>query len=318
MIMLRREIAAVLALTALLLSFAGYAADVVRFKEEAFVKGPKLTLGEIADIEGANSQRLAALEIGMAPAPGESKRIEQVIVAARIKTAGKAPDIQIAGANSIKTTTLHQEVSRDAVAESLRQYIQSEMPWTGDDTAIEVSPPPQDFVLPEGLLEFQWHAAGPYRYLGAGSFRGSLMVDGELKKTFVCRAEVEAYGDVIIASSAIPRGKPISINDISTERRPLSTLKDTGFTDPAEMLGTMAAKPIAAGQVIARDSLKPVTVIKKNQLVTVETRAGGLAVVTQAQAAADAAVGESVQCINPGSKEAFVGIVRADGTVVVK
>lgn len=301
---------------------AAEASDVIKLKEEAFVKGPMMTLGEIADIEGDNADFLSTVEIGTAAAPGVSKRIDATMLEARVRTTTKSDiDFSIAGAAAVRATTLHTEIPSEMIADDLRRFIESEMPWNPAEAEISVTPPAQNLMLPQGDIEFQWQPATNYRYLGITSFRGSLLVDGEVKKTFLCKAQVESYGDVIVAASNIARGVPVSLTDIQVERRPLSTLKDTGFTDPAELTPCITTKPIMAGQVIPRSSVQARTAIAKRQLVTVETRAGGLAIRTQAQALTDAAVGEAVTCINPSSKETrqtFVGIVRADGTVVVQ
>jgi len=298
------------------------ASDVIKLREEALVKGPTMTLGDIADIEGENADVLSAIEIGMAAAPGVSRRIDASMLEARVRTTTKSNiDFDIQGANAVRATTLHTEIPREMVADDLRRFIEMEMPWEPGEAEITVTAPAQNLMLPQGEVEFQWEPATNYRYLGITSFRGSLLVDGEVKKTLLCKAQVESYADVIVASANIPRGTAISLTDIDIERRPLSTLKDTGFTDPSELTSCITTKPLMAGQVISRSSVQARTAVAKRQLVTVETLAGGLAIRTQAQALTDAAVGETVTCMNPSAKEkreTFVGIVRADGVVVVQ
>lgn len=317
---IRRNVATMIVLSGMVISVCpSWAVDVVTLKEEAYVKGPSVVLGELADIEGENARYLSSLEIVTAAPPGNSMRLDAALLAARVKTAAPTMSgIQMEGAQAVRATTLHHEITRQTVSDDLRRFIESEMPWNPANTEIEVSPPPQNFVLPEGEITFQWRPNADCRYLGATTFRGSIAVDGETRKTFLCKATIESYGDIIIAAASIPRGKAFSLDDIKTERRPLSSLKDTGFTEPTELAGCVAGKPIAAGEVISRASVKPLAVVKKRQLVSVETYAGRLAIQTQAQAEADAAVGEKVTCTNLNSKESFVGVVRQDGVVVVR
>jgi len=309
---------AVLVASGLLFCLGSNAADTVTIKDEAYVKGPVMTLGELADIEGDDADLLASVEVGTAASPGTSKRIEAALLEARIKTMTSDIEFEMHGASSVRATTLHTEITRDMVADDLRAFIESEMPWDPANAEITVTPPAQNFLLPQGDLEFQWRPAANYRYLGTTSFRGSLLIDGEVKKTFLCRAQVESYGDVIVAAKMVARGAPISLDAIELERRPLSSLKDTGFTDPSELTGCVAKKPVMAGQVISRSSVEAQKVVERRQIVTVETIVGGLAVRTQAQAQADAGVGDAVTCTNLNSKQAFVGIVQPDGTVVVQ
>jgi len=62
----------------------------------------------------------------------------------------------------------------------------------------------------------------------------------------------------------------------------------------------------------------PPQLVKRNQMVTVETRAGGLLIRSQARAMGNAGVGDVLTCQNPDSKQDFAGTVRKDGIVVVE
>ena len=61
----------------------------------------------------------------------------------------------------------------------------------------------------------------------------------------------------------------------------------------------------------------PRRIIKRNQVVTVEVRAGTLMVRDRAQAMSNAAAGDIIICRRINSKEEFQGIVREDGIVEV-
>jgi flagella basal body P-ring formation protein FlgA len=61
----------------------------------------------------------------------------------------------------------------------------------------------------------------------------------------------------------------------------------------------------------------PRKIVKRNQTVVVETRAGGLLVQARARAMTDGCEGDVVRCLNVDSKEEFIGTVRADGVVIL-
>ena len=69
---------------------AAMAADSLTLHEEAYVKGPKVYLGDVADIEGENAVDLAMVEVASAALPGASKRLNAALVASRIRHAGRA------------------------------------------------------------------------------------------------------------------------------------------------------------------------------------------------------------------------------------
>jgi len=310
-----KQMAYIVCVTGSLLSLSAHASamDTVTLKEEAQVKGPQVTLGDVAEVEGENTESLRAVELTPAASPGASKRVDATVVASRLKAAGVKPqDIEIKGSRSVSVTTLHQEVTREMIADQLGHFIESQMPWDAAKTEIHVSLPLQDLLVPQGELWLEWKPDPQYRYVGTGSFRCEATVDGQVKKTFTCKAVIETFDEVVVAAREISRGKALTRDDLKLERRPLSALREAGLRDPSEAVGFMARTAIAPGQIITPRMVTPPSIIKRNQLVTVETRAGGLHVQTQARAESDGAVGDVITCVNLNSRQGFQGIIRED------
>ena len=108
------------------------------------------------------------------------------------------------------------------------------------------------------------------------------------------RANVEAYGEVVVAARDIQRGALITGNVIALEKRSLSQMDRGAFTEMAQLSGYVARTNIFSGQEITDRKVEPRQVIKRNQIVNVEMRAGGLRVQTQARALSPAAAGDTI------------------------
>ena len=303
-----------------LLAAAGAAGDTVVLKEEAYIKGPKVLLGDVAEIEGDSKEFLETVELASAALPGDSRRVNAALVVSRVKNAGIAVEnLEVTGARSILTTTLSQEVPRDVMAESLRTFVESAMPWDVLATEVDISVPEKTVVVPDGDLTLAWRPASPqYRYMGKGVFRGRISVDGQPQTSIMCHVTVEPYADVVVARYDIPRGKPITAADLDTDKRRLSEVRARVFQNPEDLAGFVARATIFPGQVITPNKVTPRTVVRRNQIVTVEVHAGGLRLQSRARVRSDACAGDLVTCTNLDSKEEFVGIVQEDGTVVVE
>jgi len=293
-------------------------ADTVMLKTEAYVKGPALTLGDVAEIKGEHAESLAEIELGSAALPGSSKRIDAALVESRIQSAGIASgEVAFQGPGSVVAKTLHAEITSDMLATDLRTFIEGEMPWAPDEASIDVAVPNQDLVVPDGAVEIRWWPNPLYRWVGPGVFRGEIQVDGEVKRTVLVRAQVEAYTDVLVAATDIPRGSLISPSDVQLETRAMSQMKGSVLRSANDAVGQVARSTIFPGQAIASRQLMPRQLVKRNQSVTVEARAGGLVVRSQARALMNGSEGDLVTCMNLDSREEFQGVVRADGVVVV-
>lgn len=308
-----------IALAAGLVALTAAAEDVITFHEVAVVKGPKVLLGDVATVTGENADVLATLEVMPAPQPGDTRRLNAELLLARLRTNGVPLDaVTVDGANSITATTLSLEITGEMLAENLRQHIEVEMPWDPAVTQIDVAVPAQDYVVPEGELQIEWTANPQYNFLGTGAFRGTVLVDGQVQKTLLCKATIETYRDVLVAATDIPRGQVVNAAQLKTERRALSALRETPFDDPSDVVGLVAKATIFPGQLITSRKVELPTLVRRNQVVLVESGGGGLLVQARAVAQNSGAAGDVITCMNPSNKEIFQGIVRSDGVVVVR
>lgn len=294
-------------------------ADKLVLKEEAFVRGPKVLLGDIARIEGENADALALIELTTAANPGDSKQMSAALVSTRIEHAGyDRLAVQVEGAPRVRATTLYLEVTPAQLSESLREFIMTSMPWDLQDALIDVQAPPGTIRTPDGDLQIDWTANPQYRFVGPSVFRGSIAVDGAVQRTVTVRANVEAYAELLVARRDIPRGTLISANDLDYRKLSLQSTPEGVLEDHSEALGRVAKKTLLAGQPLTLRNLDLPVLVKRNQVVPVEVRLGGVLVQSRARAMSEGRVGDLVLCANTDSKEQFQGVVRQDGVVVVE
>lgn len=300
------------------LSICGWAEDIVTLKQEAYVSGKKVLLGDIALIEGPNAKELARIEITNSATPGSSRRIDASLLRSRIAHAGYSDaSVALKGTHRVTATTLSMELTSEVLAEELRNYIYDNMPWAVEDTEIDIVVPRGRTVISDGDFTINWSVSPSYKYLGSSNFRGKIVVDGIVEKTFYIKANVKAYAEVLVTKNGIARGERLTAKNVRLEKRELSTIRSGVFFDLDELNGAIAKSSIYENQVISPRKVMAPKIVKRNQLVSVETRIGNLTIQSRAQALADAAVGEVLACRNVKSKEEFMGIVRKDGVVVI-
>ncbi len=302
-------------LTAAFIAVAA-SADTIMLKTEAYVKGPMVTLGDIADISGPNAEQLGALEVSSAATPGASKRIDSALLKMRLNGAG-ANGIEVRGPMSVLATTLSLDLSREVLTDDLRTFIQTQLPWNDAETIIDILDEPDAVTVPEGEVVVKWMASPQYRWLGQGAFRGDVEVDGKVKRTVFAKANIEAYAEVLVCAADIPRGKQVSATDLRFEKRALSRQKGDGVQDLDEVVGMIARDSMLMGETVSRRSLASKQLVKRNQLVSVEAKAGKLVVRSRAKALDNGGAGDVVRLTNPDSKAEFQGRVRPDGSVEV-
>lgn len=292
----------------------------VKIKDEVFVKGPKVYLSDLVEVkEPELMERLATIEVSGAALPGSSKQLTASLVEARLEHAGvDLGELDPDRPSQIRATTMSIEVSPEALAASLREHIELEMPWDPEVTEIDVPLPRQNLMTPEGEMTIEWRASPQYQYVGPANFRGNVMIDGTLYRTVVLRAAVDTYQEIVVAATDIPRGRPVSASQLTMQTVALSLAPEGAVTDMSELEGLVARKTLFPGQPVTTRVVELRRLIKRNQMVPVELSSSAIKIQHQAKAMMDGKEGDVIVCANPVTKEEFQGVVRADGVVEVR
>ena len=290
----------------------------ISLNDEAFVRGPRVLLGEVATIEGAGAEKLADLEITTSPRPGSTNSIQAALVETRIRNSAIAPsDYKISGSKLIRATRLHQEIMGFEIGEDLRSYVLANLPWEPTNANVEVTPPNFDVTVPDGEVTIKWEANPNYKYLGATSFSGSIYVDGVLERTVMGRVNIEAFGDVVVADRDIPRGSIIRPDDLVIEKMSLENKVRGSYTEMDEVVGKVAKTTIFPGNVVTNRKIDTPILVRRHQTVNVISRVGSLVARTQARSRDDGRAGDLITLIDPSTKDTIQGVIQADGSVEI-
>ncbi len=303
-------------LIVIFLNSAGYSQNIV-VRHEAEVSGDKVMLNDV--VEGIDTETINGIPLLPAPKPGYARVVPNTLVFSKLKQLGV--DTENLGVNEAGQTVVKRAttvITKDIVIESLRHYIQEQMPWDVSQTQIEIYPPAEDLVFPEGDVEITWKPNNSYRYIGAGIFRGIIRVGGKVQKTIICRVSIVTEGFVVIAVRDIPRGKIITEKDISIRQTPLSRSMGSPIWDMYSVVGMSAKKLIPSGAHIRLEDIESPVVVKRNQVVPVEYMQGNISISAKVKVLSDARIGERVRCMYLNSDQQFEATVQSDGTVKVE
>lgn len=87
--------------------------------------------------------------------------------------------------------------------------------------------------------------------------------------------------------------------------------------DPDTVIGMAARRPLREGAAVQARDLSAPMVVKRDEMISVAFESGGISLILQGKALKDAAVGDSVQVLNPQSKKVIEAVVSAPGKAVV-
>ncbi len=89
------------------------------------------------------------------------------------------------------------------------------------------------------------------------------------------------------------------------------------LSGPEDAIGKETRVVIYAGRPIRPQDIGPVTIIKRNQIVPLVFRRGGLRIITDARALTNGGAGDLVRVMNLSSRTTVSGLVTSDGSVLV-
>lgn len=322
----------------------------VRVWSSAVVVAESITLGDLAELRGLDwsedEDALRSIVITVAPPPGGSRIIHHQMIRSALSTTGvNQAKITLAGAAQCEVRrpdALHQVALPRAIANdvrpagspphdsnmtavtnqqqmnTLRQAIEDhfhrEFARYGgrvevlfdrsSDHVLELTGPP---------LEFRIRLAKSAA-LGLCALEVDVIKDGKTVQQIPIVVRTALNRNVLTARRAINQGAAIVAADVDLMPVTFTRLDDLGLDDASVVVGQRAKRFIPAGTRIEPETLEPVPLVLRGQLITLISEVGGVRVVTTAKAGANGTRGETirVRSVDDGKIE-FDAVVTGPG-----
>lgn len=281
----------------------------VTVAEEAVVRGPLITLGELAEISGADADtvsRMEQLSLGSAPPPGGSLVLTDKLLAMRLASAGaRYGDIVWQVPAKIKVTTGSQQLSGSILTAAAIAAIKDKIGQSLNETDLSIVPavPAPDVTLPQGDVFLSVDLPYGVRYTTPTVARINIMLDHQLYNRRNVSFDVKHYQSVVVADKLIDKNQILLPQDLRYERMDTSKLSPGYFTDIGKVAGLMVRRSLTPGAIVNNRSLQRPVVVKRGNHVTILARVGDIEVQTAGQAMQDGGAGDMIRVQNFVSKK---------------
>ncbi|MGC8782955.1 MAG: flagellar basal body P-ring formation chaperone FlgA [Armatimonadota bacterium] len=291
----------------------------IALRDLSIVKNAQFTLGDVATFTGVDAQtqaRLAGVVLGTSPLPGLERVMTSEQIATRLRQHGFRPEaFDIVTPQKIvvrrETYLFRAQQAIEAAIHELREAIS--LP---DDAQIVCNTPPRDLSLPNDEVQV---TAGAPRALGAGLYLVPVKVacSGTSPITLNVCLHVVRWREVLVARRAIRTGEAIDAESVAVQR--IATDMDASdlLTDPAEVIGKIACRPLTTGQPLKRSAVDEPAVVRRGQNVNLLVRLGGAVVETGAVALQDGKVGARIRVQVADTRKTLLATVTDAETVTV-
>ncbi|MEG6585103.1 flagellar basal body P-ring formation chaperone FlgA [Dendrosporobacter sp. 1207_IL3150] len=295
----------------------------VTVTEHATVRGPLITLGELAEISGEDSSRVQALQqtkLGSAPTPGGSIKLTSDILGMRLAAAGT----NYAGITwhiplSVRVTTGSQVISGQILVDEAISAIRNKVGSAIASSDLSVTPinELQDVLIPLGQISLNIELPYGIRYNAPTIARISISTDGTLYTRLNSSFEVKQYGKVVVAAKPISRNQVLAAEDLRYERTDIGRLNAGYFTNTEKVAGMQVRRPIVPGELISETMLAKPIIVKRGSIINILARIGDIEVKAAGQAQQDGSQGQIIRVQNTNSKKSVSARVLDEGTAQV-
>ncbi len=296
--------------------------SIVSLRAESTVRGPEIRLGEIADIRAEDpttAERLGAIEVGRAPLPGLTRSLDQAYLKSRLRLAGvDLRQIVLDAPATVSVATASQPISAAEVFAAVREAILAARAEDANRLAIVSTTPAgaPPMAVPAGRLELRVRPRMANEWSGSVSAAVEIWIDEVLHRTVFVPVKISQVTEVLVTVRAVPRGTPLSPQDVRTERREVGSGQDP-LRDVADLAGRQAARSIAAGEVLMGASVEQPALVKRGDVVLLSVEGRGLRAVTQGEAKEDGKEGQLIRVRNLSSQREVHGQVDGPRSVRV-
>lgn len=199
----------------------------------------------------------------------------------------------------------------------IHDFVKRELAGRAADCQVMLGEPQQPISVPAGTLDLQVGGGRSDDPLGRRVFQIHLAVNGRFIKTVDATADVAALVDVVVPVRAIKADQEIAVDDVSIERIVLFDLKQPFATNPADVIGKAAIRPLPPQNAIRLTSVRRPFAVRKGDRVTIEARQGGLSIQTVGVTKSHGEVGQTITVSNVDSGKDLRATVVAPGVVRV-
>lgn len=318
--MLKKTICLLVALWCLMLGTAWAGSITITVHEQAEVKGPLMTLGDIADINGDDTERIArlqAVKLGNAPLPGNNTVLTGELISMRISaSSADFSDVTWQLPEKVTVSTLSQTLIGQSVADCAIQAVKQQL-GTDGDTTVEAAGLPMDTNYRVGDLSLKVEMPRNIRYNGPTLVKVNVSLDGQKVAAETVRLNIKMFKEVVVATKSILPHEVFSGDSVKLERMDISRLPHGFLTDVNKVVGLSARRTISPGMVLSSTMLDRPVVIKRGDKVTIIARVGGTEITAPGQAMQDGSEDQIIRVQNLNSQKIISAKIIDESSVLV-
>jgi flagella basal body P-ring formation protein FlgA len=275
-----------------------------RFQEEVEVRGPYITLGDIAREIPAAAKSCENFAIWSAPPLGQAYPLTREFLAYRLAQPGgpgPLPPEALPAVIQVRLKAARLEMSQ--LEDAYRRFIQEHSPYTGEKLHIQVFPVANLPLLPAGDISLQVQPPPQSRYLGQVACPIQIWQAGQPVQTVRVSGKVTLSKNIVCASRPLAAGQIVGAEDIVMMTREFISPPADPILDPSLIIGKALSRGLAPQEPVTFRDLSQSPPIKAGDKVNILLESGELSISAKGKAKEAGFVGHNIRVENLTSKK---------------
>ena len=292
---------------------AGENVTAIRIKDKVWVKGEKVYVKDVAEIEGPShmAKALGEIYLAYAPAPGMEKKLHGDWIQSKIRSKPWVPaNTPINVSQFISVERRCQHVDDETLLQLFRDHIAERVNEGSADFQVRRFKVIGNRPFPEGELKIKLTNQGAGEYMGNVNLSAVVYIDGTIERRVSLSGWVDRFEEVVCCRQPLSRHSVISEENLCLRRKNISRLSGHVIRLPQSAVGKRLKHSVKAGDVLTVTGLEEVPVVKRGDRVTIVAESDFLHISALGIAEEQGAVGDQIRVKNcMGKKEVIAAIV---------
>lgn len=200
---------------------------------------------------------------------------------------------------------------------AILRHLEQELGDKVREVQVAVIEPQEPIAISAGRIDIAVLPSVREEGLGRRMFHLQLSNNGRPLETVEVLSDVAGFADVVVPSRLIKIDEVIDAEDVTVSRVRLLDLKQQFVTDPNEVIGKSAVRPLQSQLPIRLASVKKPYAVRKGDRVTIEAKGAGLSIQAIGITKSAGELGQMVTVTNSDSGKELRAKVVGPGVVHV-
>lgn len=286
--------------------------------ETNLVRGPRVFLGEVAQIQASPflKEVLQKIELGNSPKPGKIKQLNKRRLVSLIQSQPGVPEgVLIDTPKKIYVKRESQQIKQQHFQEQVDLFLSKV--FRGKKYELTQLKVDTTGVYPQGDVTFFMGSNSSVDKLGNLTIFMDILIDGNREDRIRISGKVAVYQTILCAVRDLSKGEHLLETDVYSVRKNIFDLRTDVAGTHQEIDKKILKTNLKKDDYIKSSCLQEIPLIHKGELITLVARRKTLLIVTSAISKEDGYADQLIRVENIGSGKIVRGLVKERSTVEV-